>query len=54
MHTLTLTAAAGLGQLDIFENIESILDVGGGSGSLSMESWRKILKFILPLWIWNP
>ena len=36
MHTLTLAAAAGLGQLDIFENIGSILDVGGGSGSLSM------------------
>jgi acetylserotonin N-methyltransferase len=36
MHTLTLAAAAGLGQFDIFENIESILDVGGGSGSLSM------------------
>jgi acetylserotonin N-methyltransferase len=36
MHVLTLPAAAGLGQLDIFENIRSILDVGGGSGSLSM------------------
>lgn len=36
MHTLTLAAAVGLAQLSIFENIESILDVGGGSGSLSM------------------
>ena len=36
MHTLTLAAATGLAQLDIFENIESILDIGGGSGSLSM------------------
>ncbi|MEE8047068.1 MAG: methyltransferase, partial [Dehalococcoidia bacterium] len=36
MHTLTLAAAAGLGHLEIFENIDSLLDVGGGSGSLSM------------------
>ena len=36
MHTLTLAAATGLGQLDIFKNIDSILDVAGGSGSLSM------------------
>jgi 3-hydroxy-5-methyl-1-naphthoate 3-O-methyltransferase len=36
MHTLTLAAAAGMGQLDIFGNIDSVLDVGGGSGSLSM------------------
>ena len=36
MHALTLAAATGLGQLDIFKNIDSILDVGGGSGSLSM------------------
>ena len=35
MHSLTLPAAGGLGGLDIFSDVESLLDVGGGSGSLS-------------------
>ena len=35
MHSLTLPAAGGLGRMDIFAGIHAMLDVGGGSGSLS-------------------
>jgi hypothetical protein len=34
MHRLTLPAAGGLAQQDIFKGIDQLLDVGGGSGSL--------------------
>lgn len=36
MHMLTLPTASALGQLPAFGTIEKLLDVGGGSGSLSI------------------
>ena len=35
MHSLTLPAASALGEFDLFADIDHLLDVGGGSGSLS-------------------
>ena len=35
MHSLTLPAASALGELDVFADVDHLLDVGGGSGSLS-------------------
>ncbi len=34
MHTISLPAAGGLGKLVMFSQVDAVLDVGGGSGSL--------------------